>query len=73
MTQNTLCAPVNNIICEAYGCFEKATTKTKVRVGHLGSISLDLCTNCVGKFDENDDGESDLKQKIVRNEEDKGR
>jgi hypothetical protein len=41
----------NNSICEAYGCFERATTKIQVNVGHLGSISLDLCTNCEKKFD----------------------
>jgi hypothetical protein len=53
LTQNTLSAPVNNIICDAYGCFEKAATKIDVRVGKLGSISLDLCIECVKKFQEN--------------------
>jgi len=41
---------VNNI-CEAAGCFEKATTKIDVRVSNLGSVSLEVCTGCVRKFD----------------------
>jgi hypothetical protein len=60
---------VNNI-CEAYGCFRKATTKISVRVGQLGTIPLDLCTDCMSKFDQVPP-KADLKQKIVRNEEDK--
>jgi hypothetical protein len=60
---------VNNTICEAVGCFEKATTKVNVKVGNLGSVSLDLCIDCVGKFDKNDNisGNVDLQQKIARN------
>jgi len=52
LTQNTLSAPLN-IICEAVGCFARATTKINVKVGHLGTIPLDLCTDCVKKFDLN--------------------
>ena len=44
---------VNNI-CEAFGCSQKATTKISVKVGQLGSISLDLCANCTKKFDVKD-------------------
>jgi hypothetical protein len=50
MDNKLLDCQVNNI-CEAFGCFEKAATKIKVRVGHLGLISLDLCTDCTRKFD----------------------
>ena len=74
LTQNTLSDPLNNIICEGYGCFKKAATKIKVRVGKLGSISLDLCTDCVKKFYENyntANTNSDVIQKIVKNELDK--
>ena len=46
-----MCIEVNKDICEASGCFKKATTKINVKVGNLGSISLHLCTNCVKKFD----------------------
>jgi hypothetical protein len=52
MTKEVLDFQVNNGICEAYGCSQKATTKISVKVGQLGSISLDLCTNCTDKFDE---------------------
>jgi hypothetical protein len=72
LTQNTLSAPLN-IICEGYGCFNKANTKINVKVGQLGTIPLDLCTNCVKKFDGNTSGKADSKQKIVTNEEDKRR
>jgi hypothetical protein len=71
LTQNTLPTPLNNIICEGYGCFKKATTKIKVRVGQLGTIPLDLCTYCVKKFDENTPGKEDSKQENVANEENK--
>jgi hypothetical protein len=55
LTQNTLPTPLNNT-CEAYGCSQKATTKISVRVGQLGSILLDLCANCIEKFDEKSAG-----------------
>jgi hypothetical protein len=50
MTKEVMDSQVNNI-CEAYGCSHKATTKISVKVGQLGSISLDLCNNCTEKFD----------------------
>jgi hypothetical protein len=63
---------VNNSICEAVGCFEKAATTIIVRVGRLGSISLDLCTDCMKKFDNGNTPEKeDSKQRIVTNEEGK--
>jgi hypothetical protein len=43
-----------NNICEAFGCSQKAVTKIRVKVGQLGSISLDLCANCTEKFDVKD-------------------
>lgn len=51
MSKEVLDFNVNNCICEPYGCLEEATAKIKVKVGQLGSISLDLCTNCVKKFE----------------------
>jgi hypothetical protein len=53
MDKQVMYSQVNNI-CEAYGCSQKATTKISVKVGQLGSISLDLCNNCTEKFDEKD-------------------
>jgi hypothetical protein len=51
MDKEVMCFEVNKGICEAYGCFESATTKINVKVGKVGSISLDLCAGCVKKFD----------------------
>jgi hypothetical protein len=48
--------------CEAYGCSNGATKRIIVSVGNLGDIDLNLCKNCVLKFndsivDENNNGE----------------
>jgi hypothetical protein len=40
----------NNVICEANGCYEKATIEIKLDVGQFGKISLFLCANCIPKF-----------------------
>jgi hypothetical protein len=40
----------NNGICEAVGCFKKATIDIKVKVGQGKEIMLSLCKNCVKKF-----------------------
>jgi hypothetical protein len=40
----------NNSICEAVGCHAKAIDKIAVKVGTLGVISLLLCGDCKGKF-----------------------
>lgn len=53
MTKEVMELQVNNSTCEAADCFEKAATKIDVTVGKLGSISLDLCIECVKKFQEN--------------------
>jgi hypothetical protein len=53
MSQNTIDPEVNNVICEAVGCYAAATTKITVRVGQKGTISLILCNNCVHKFRDN--------------------
>jgi hypothetical protein len=45
-------ADVINPICEATGCFEKATNNIPIKVGSLGIITLLLCSNCVPKFQE---------------------
>lgn len=41
--------------CEALGCDERATTQLTVSVGELGYITLNLCKDCVSKFEENHD------------------
>lgn len=78
MNNEVLHLHVNNSICEAVGCFEKATTKTKVKVGNLGSISIDLCGDCTRKFDQNGNNKgyfrnADVKQKTARNDNHKKR
>jgi len=41
---------INNVICEAVGCFEEARVQIGVKAGQLGTITLSLCKNCVNKF-----------------------
>lgn len=43
---------VYNSICEAVGCFARATNNIAVKVGTLGVISLFLCNDCISKFQE---------------------
>jgi hypothetical protein len=52
MSQQMIGEDVNNGICEAVGCFEKATNKINVKVGQQGIILLHLCKACVNKFRE---------------------
>jgi hypothetical protein len=42
----------NNDICEAVGCFEKATIDIEVKVGQEKKITLKLCKGCVKKFED---------------------
>ncbi len=65
MNNEVLYLQINNLICEGFGCFKKATTKINVKVGQIGTIPLDLCTDCVKKFDENTPGKSNLKQQLI--------
>jgi hypothetical protein len=53
MNKEVLDFQVNNSICEAVGCLARTTIKIKVKVGQLGTIPLDLCADCVNKFDVN--------------------
>jgi len=38
--------------CDGYGCDEKATREIKVDAGKFGTLTLFLCTNCIGKFED---------------------
>lgn len=42
----------NNNVCEAAGCFAKATVIIEVKVGEQGNIPLSLCSKCVIKFED---------------------
>ena len=50
MSQELISTEFNKDVCEALGCFAKATIEITVKVGKLGTISLLLCENCVTKF-----------------------
>jgi hypothetical protein len=52
MNKEILNFQVNNLICEATGCFKKATDTIVVKAGNLGAISLLLCRDCIPKFQE---------------------
>jgi hypothetical protein len=55
MTHSTIDSELDNHICEAAGCFAKATTKIDMKVGKNGIISLQLCNGCVEKFEDHND------------------
>jgi hypothetical protein len=52
MSKEVLDFPVNNSICEAVRCFEKATSQIVVKVGDQREIALNLCRNCIDKFED---------------------
>jgi hypothetical protein len=60
MSNNTISSDVNNVICEAVGCFAKAKFKVPINVGTKGTISLYLCEDCKPRFcsDENNHGKN---------------
>jgi hypothetical protein len=41
---------VNDDVCQAFGCCEKAVREIKVDAGKFGTITLLVCANCVEKF-----------------------
>jgi hypothetical protein len=55
MSQENIDPIVNNSdVCEAVGCFAKATLMIEVKVGERGFIPLSLCSRCVSKFEDAD-------------------
>jgi hypothetical protein len=53
MSQENIDPIVNNSsVCEAAGCFAKATVMIEVKVGERGIIPLSLCSKCVNKFED---------------------
>jgi uncharacterized protein YlaI len=54
MNQEIIELEVNNSICEAVGCSNKATVELTVNVGRKRTIQLFLCKDCVSKFEEED-------------------
>jgi hypothetical protein len=50
---NQILDPVsNNGICEAVGCFKKATIDIEVKVGQGKEITFNLCKDCIKKFED---------------------
>jgi hypothetical protein len=44
--------PISDQICEAYRCNKQATVQKIVNVGIFGDVTLNLCRNCVSKFND---------------------
>ncbi len=53
MSESTISSEVNKNICEALACFAEATTKIELKLGRKGTITLDLCKDCVKRFQHN--------------------
>jgi len=49
-----------NVICEALGCFARATKNVEVRAGAQKVITLSVCNDCATKFEE-DETREDLR------------
>jgi hypothetical protein len=52
---------INKNICQAVGCFAKATDKIALKGGTFGIISVLVCRNCIGKFQDNGIRETEAK------------
>jgi hypothetical protein len=52
MSGDIISSKVNEVLCEAFDCFQKATVQIEVQIGHSGTLSLNLCNKCVPKFQE---------------------
>jgi len=63
MSQESVDPTLNNSnLCEAAGCFAKATMLIEVKVGEKGNIPLMLCSKCVIKFEDTDTGCVELEE-----------
>jgi hypothetical protein len=52
MSNQSISQANNKNICNAFGCSSNATQKISVSAGTFGTISLNLCNNCIGLFKE---------------------
>ena len=50
MSNNIKSKKINKEICNAFGCSNYATEKINVSAGKFGTISLNLCNNCITLF-----------------------
>lgn len=51
MSKYELSTDINNRVCETYECKNEATEVIKVNFGKFGNITLNLCKNCISKFE----------------------
>jgi hypothetical protein len=58
---------INKNICEAVGCFAKATDKIALEGGTRGIISVLVCKNCIRKFRDDAVQETNKLGSITRN------
>jgi hypothetical protein len=52
MIKSSISDKINKEICNALGCSKNATEEISVTAGKYGTVSLDLCKNCVNLFKE---------------------
>jgi hypothetical protein len=50
MNRSTISSEPKRKICEASACSAEAVREIVVKVGERATISLQLCKNCVSKF-----------------------
>jgi hypothetical protein len=50
MVDRYISQQINKAVCNAFGCSEKATKKIEVSAGTFGKITLHVCRDCIGKF-----------------------
>jgi hypothetical protein len=51
MSNNIIPSEVNNnIVCEAIGCYSKATNTIELKIGSNRTVSLLLCSECRSKL-----------------------
>jgi uncharacterized protein YggL (DUF469 family) len=55
MRQSTIPAEVNKKICDAFSCSAIATTEIAVKISQERAISVQLCEQCVGKFQDTEE------------------
>jgi hypothetical protein len=52
MNKYDISTELNNLICEANNCKNNACHIIKLDVGPFGKITLNLCKNCLPKFED---------------------
>ena len=53
MNKYNISNELNNLICEANDCKNNACHIIKIDAGIFGKLTLNLCKNCLPKFEDN--------------------